>query len=127
MPKQEATPRPARKLPKTYTMQFACFDCRKVFKRSLPYFPTPAQSARIHSCPQCGRNLQPMGRAFRAPRHDDRRGWRRVASIIQQGFTFHPNQGALPANSAELKAHLAERRQRSKGERLAEQIKNRHD
>lgn len=76
-----------------YTMQYACFDCRKVFKQAKSYFPTAQQASREHLCPDCSKPMNLMGTAFRAPRRNDFRRWRHVAELALKGFTFSPNQG----------------------------------
>lgn len=106
-------------------MQYACLSCRKVFKRYCPYFPFPAQKAREPRCPQCGVALQRMGTAFRAPRHDDLRGWRRVAYLTRNGFAFYRNTGTYPESFPEMRAFVDARRERSKGEVLAKKFKTR--
>src|SRR3954470_6989188 len=77
-----------------YQIQFACFDCRKSFKR--PYTvgeqersawlsrrisgrqPTKPFNALVFHCPDCNAEATLMGRAFRAPRYDDVTRWRAV-------------------------------------------------
>ena len=57
----------------------ACFACRKTWKR--PALPGQA-------CPECGGPLHAMGRDFKAPRRQDRRGWKAVAAAFLRGRRF---------------------------------------
>ena len=67
------------------TGPFACFDCRKSWKRPAAEDPT---------CPECGGPLRSMGRKFKAPRRGDRRGWDQVRAAWAAGRRF----GKLPRN-----------------------------
>jgi DNA-directed RNA polymerase subunit RPC12/RpoP len=62
-------------------MQFACFECRKSFKRKL--------GRETYACPQCGKEMCEMGRQFKAPRLDDVKQWRKVEALVRGGITFH--------------------------------------
>lgn len=67
------------------TRHYACFECRKGFKRRDAWTRNPLPTAR---CPQCGKPMSLMGRAFRAPRHNDRVQWRKVERLRQAGIFF---------------------------------------
>lgn len=54
-------------------MAFACFDCQKSFKREVKY-PSSANDD-IKNCPNCGGEVQNMGRHFKAPKSGDRKQW----------------------------------------------------
>ena len=90
----------------THDFPFACFACRKSFKRpwvslEKPYGLTRArkaafeQSARRferefrHKCPQCGGPSHFMGRDFKAPKMADDKAWARVQHFIFSGRTYH--------------------------------------
>jgi hypothetical protein len=62
-------------------MQFACFGCRKSFKRKV--------GRETYTCPQCGQKMCEMGRQFKAPKLDDAKQWRKVEALVQGGITFH--------------------------------------
>ena len=62
-------------------MQFACFECRKSFKRKL--------GREAYACPQCGKDMCEMGRQFKAPKLDDVKQWQKVEALVQGGITFH--------------------------------------
>ena len=62
-------------------MRFACFECRKSFKRELKREP--------YACPQCGNPMFEMGRQFKAPAQTDVKQWRKVEALVRGGITFH--------------------------------------
>jgi hypothetical protein len=90
----------------THDYPFACFVCRKSFKRPWVSLKTPyglsrtektafAQTARRferdfrHKCPQCGAPSHFMGRDFKAPKTVDAKAWARVQRFILSGRTYH--------------------------------------
>ena len=90
----------------THDFPFACFACRKSFKRpwvslKAPYGLARAsrevfqQSARRferdfrHRCPQCGGPSHFMGRDFKAPKTADTKAWARAQRFILSGRTYH--------------------------------------
>jgi predicted RNA-binding Zn-ribbon protein involved in translation (DUF1610 family) len=66
---------------RAHLMQFACFECRKSFKRKL--------GREHYACPQCGKEMCEMGRQFKAPALDDVKQWRKVKALVRGGITFH--------------------------------------
>ena len=85
---------------------YACFACRKSFKRPLvgmqrPYRLTEEQRKTFnsenyrfmigfrHKCPDCAGPARFMGRDFKAPRATDLRTWRRVERFMASGRLFH--------------------------------------
>lgn len=104
-----------------HTLQHACFQCRKVFKKTVPGKEVEAhrdtyvlnQDAQLEfPCPECGQRLNPMGKTFRAPKNSDEERWEVVAELYQHGFRFVGSgfQAAppLPEKKSELKRFLAE-------------------
>jgi hypothetical protein len=71
-------------------MQFACFECRKSFKRKL--------GRETSACPQCGKPMCEMGRQFKAPKLDDAKQWRKVEALVRGGITSEGIQHATRAN-----------------------------
>ena len=67
-------------------MQFACFDCRKSFKRKLA---AVRKTEHPPACPQCSKEMWEMGRQFKAPSQDDIKQWRKVEALVRGGITFH--------------------------------------
>ena len=121
-----------------YRIQHACFECRKSFKidyqsaeqsrrawlsqRISGKKPSEAFVEPSHVCPQCSEPLHMMGRAFRAPKHDDRDAWVAVELLYYAGFRFYSSAGYLPTTAREARAFIAEKRPTSDGAKLAQQI-----
>jgi DNA-directed RNA polymerase subunit RPC12/RpoP len=75
----------------TYKPHYACFACRKAFRRRLrkdqPQLSTgPDKPAR---CPQCGLLMADLGLDFKPPKTSDDKAWDIVAKLWEVGITFH--------------------------------------
>jgi hypothetical protein len=134
-PYVKATVKPKRY---RYQIQFACFDCRKSFKR--PYAddkqersawlsrrisgrrPSKPFNLPVYHCPDCNVEATLMGRAFRAPRHEDVDRWRAVAILARAGVTFYSGVGRLPETAAQARQFVKANRKLSEGEKLARRI-----
>ena len=68
-----------------YNMAFACFDCRKSFKRE---FDLSTEFPLTLKCPNCGGTSHNFGRHFKAPRRTDDRQWRKIRFLFENGFYF---------------------------------------
>lgn len=66
-----------------YLIAFACFDCRKSFKKAITY--------EAPVCPQCGASLKDMGRTFKTPKMSDVEQWAKVQRLWEAGFRFTGN------------------------------------
>ncbi|MBN8487946.1 MAG: hypothetical protein J0M20_09525 [Burkholderiales bacterium] len=86
-------------------LQYACFRCRKSFKRphfsgaTSRFMTSQQQSAqwkeaedfeanRTFKCPDCGENAHYMGIDFKAPRKADVRAWQDAEAFIASGKLF---------------------------------------
>jgi DNA-directed RNA polymerase subunit RPC12/RpoP len=74
-----------------YKPHYACFACRKQFRRRLrrdqPHLADrPDQPAR---CPQCRLLMADMGLDFKPPPKDDEKAWQVAAQLWEVGLTFH--------------------------------------
>ena len=86
--------------------QYACFRCRKSFKRpqfsgSTNRFMTSEQSRgqsreaeefeaqRAYKCPDCGGPCFYMGIDFKAPKKADVKAWKQAERVIQSGKAFY--------------------------------------
>ncbi|PTY00580.1 hypothetical protein DB345_00315 [Spartobacteria bacterium LR76] len=86
--------------------QYACFSCRKCFKRpqaqeSNNRFMTSAQqraqrkkienaeAAREYKCPDCGTPTVFTGIDFKPPRRSDLEGWKKARRFIESGKIFY--------------------------------------
>lgn len=87
-------------------MHYACFTCRKSFKRPLGvatvnhYMTAEQQGAAIRDawekdaaaerkCPDCGGKTFKMGLDFKAPKKGDSKAWGEVEKFILSGKTFY--------------------------------------
>ena len=87
------------------SLQYACFGCRKSFKRpqfhgSHSRFMTQEQrvaqqreaaefeATRTYRCPDCGGTAHFMGIDFKAPKKTDVKGWSAVEAFIRSGRVF---------------------------------------
>src|SRR5262245_27255992 len=126
-----------------YQIQFACFECRKAFKRPIPVYEKrgsawvsrgisgrePAKPWKIpdYHCPDGKRTLTLMGKAFRAPRRADLSQWHKAEILARNGFTFWSSVGRYPDTVSEARRFVEAKLKLSRGERLAKQIrKQRH-
>jgi len=99
----------------TYKPHYACFECRKTFKRRLisdikkghdkNYKELPAK------CPECQSLMANMGMDFEAPKKDDTKSWNHIKQLYHVGITFHScgctGPGYIPNNTAEMIEHFS--------------------
>lgn len=114
-----------------YKRKYACFACRKAFKRpagrDLPdetwvtNDPAP--------CPDCGRPMAHIGHDFKPPRQDDAEAWAVAGQLYARGFHYHTcgcgGAGYRPTRWADVPAFLAANRRLSPGAVLAERFARR--
>ena len=97
-----------------YKEHFACFQCRKAFKRRWPgdYFPPGQFDNRPFPCPECGQPMNDMGVDFKAPPQSDQRQWLKVAVLYSFGIRFDWDRdtsegpGPRPATLSTLEDYL---------------------
>jgi DNA-directed RNA polymerase subunit RPC12/RpoP len=87
-------------------LQYACFKCRKSFKRprfagaSSRFMTTQQQKAqrteaerfeanRKYKCPDCGAQAHFMGHDFKAPKKTNVRAWKKAHAFIMSGKIFY--------------------------------------
>ena len=81
-----------------YLQQFACFNCRKVFKYEVQPTLRQAKTRQDESmrqvdavvCPDCGQAMWLMGRKFKAPKRNNLKQWQKVEKIRKAGFRRFP-------------------------------------
>jgi hypothetical protein len=109
---------------KTYKVTFACFHCRKVFKKP-PIEDYMKQHGRtyeqvvglytdqLNKCPQCGRLMADLGLSFKAPKKTDEKAWRIIEGMYRIGHAFHTcgcdGFGYVPADAREYRQYLHEK------------------
>jgi hypothetical protein len=64
-----------------YLHPFACFVCRRSFKR-------PAVDRDEAACPVCGNPAIALSRKFKPPRQGDIKQWAKVETLVRLGFRF---------------------------------------
>ena len=72
----------SRRTRKDQPLPFACFACRKSFKR-----PTQ-RGVTQRPCPVCSGPAVQLGRYFKPPPHTKRKEWQVVEFLVANGFTF---------------------------------------
>lgn len=74
-----------------YKPHYACFKCRKTYKRRL-LVDISENSNAISSeakCPQCKTLMADMGLDFKSPKKDNIKSWDHVSLLFEIGITFH--------------------------------------
>lgn len=66
-----------------YLFPYACFACRKSFKRKHE------EGMPNKLCPHCGGTAVGLSRNFRAPPMGDVQQWKTVAYLVQHGFRYY--------------------------------------
>jgi len=87
-----------------YLIPFACFVCRKSFKKPVP------DGEYEHSCSECDSPMYEMGRNFSAPKKEDHKQWRKVQLLYAHGFRFvgsgNHNGPNIPKTLADVELFL---------------------
>ncbi len=68
---------------------YACFACRKSFKRKWSEEFKAGMEMPDKTCPHCGGVAIGLSRNFKAPPMNDLPQWKKVAYLINNGFRFH--------------------------------------
>lgn len=79
-----------------YHKAFACFDCRKSFKRAVNLAKTQPNKL---VCPNCGGIAVNLGRHFKPPKTSDIEQWKKVKFLFDHGFHFQKIPVFDPNNS----------------------------
>jgi DNA-directed RNA polymerase subunit RPC12/RpoP len=95
----------------TYKPHYACFACRKAFRRRLRSdIKRPGLAERPARCPQCGLLMADMGLDFKPPKQQDQTAWELAARLWEVGITFHScgcsGPGYRPREPREYQAFL---------------------
>ncbi|MGQ2142398.1 hypothetical protein ACT4R9_00380 [Ornithobacterium rhinotracheale] len=76
----------------TYKSHYACFECRKTFKRRLLKDINRElghEDSVEAKCPQCGGLMADMGLDFESPKMNDTKTWEHIKDLYSVGITFH--------------------------------------
>ncbi|RTQ45648.1 hypothetical protein EJV47_24475 [Hymenobacter gummosus] len=111
-----------------YKATYACFQCRKGFKRRnaedlLPEHRHPETPAR---CPGCGGPTRNLGRDLKLPKQAQTEQWAAIEYLANNRFNFFScgcdGIGVVPQSLAEAQQLVEARRQKSAGEQLLGRI-----
>jgi hypothetical protein len=114
-----------------YKRKYACFACRKAFKRPAGRdLPDASWKDRDPApCPDCGRPMAHIGRDFKPPRRDEVEAWAVAEHLFGRGFHYHTcgcnGPGYRPTRWADVPAFLAQHRRPSAGEVLLARFQRR--
>lgn len=98
-----------------YKPHYACFECRKTFKRRLDYDIEGTTDFTIEAkCPQCGNLTADMGLDFESPKKNDLKAWKHLKDLFTVGITFHScgcgGSGYIPRTTEALIKYLQDRK-----------------
>lgn len=101
----------------TYKPHYACFNCRKTFKRKfITDIKKGRESVFDAKCPDCGGLMADMGLDFESPKKDDLKKWNHLKSLYSVGITFHScgcnGPGYIPDSKEKLIEYFEELKQR---------------
>lgn len=97
-----------------YKPHYACFNCRKTFKRRLAEdLDIPAEQTTEARCPRCGELTADMGLDFKSPPKSGIKAWAHLKDLYSVGISFHTcgcyGPGYIPKNREELLAYFEKR------------------
>ncbi|RYF94012.1 MAG: hypothetical protein EON95_06880 [Caulobacteraceae bacterium] len=84
----------------SYLHPYACFRCRRSFKRA-------STTAAVLTCPRCAGPAIGLTRKFKPPPHDDLKQWAKVEALVRHGFLFWSLDEPYPETLAEVPAFAA--------------------
>ena len=80
-----------------YLHPYACFACRKSFKRATRPYP-------VLPCPDCGGPSIGLTRKFKPPKRSDIKQWEKVEALVRHGFLFWSLGEPYPTDLREVEA-----------------------
>ncbi|GBF06328.1 hypothetical protein DAERI_080119 [Deinococcus aerius] len=116
---------------------YVCFNCRKQFRkpfatiskvdlseREISKFQGVDAEGFSYPCPQCGQELQLIGKNFRAPKQGDLKGWAIARQLVQAGFGYGAGwakgspTGPHPTRLKDVPAFIERNRRKTAGEQI---------
>jgi hypothetical protein len=100
-----------------YKPHYACFHCRKAFKRKhlIDLGRQDKSPEKEAKCPNCGLLMADMGLDFEAPKKDNVKDWAHIKTLYSVGITFHScgctGPGYIPNSKDRLISYFEEVRQ----------------
>jgi DNA-directed RNA polymerase subunit RPC12/RpoP len=100
----------------SYKPHYACFNCRKTFKRRLLNdVARDKEDSLAATCPDCGQLMASMGLDFKSPPKKEINAWQHLQKLYSVGIAFHScgcsGPGYIPRDSAELRNVLLKRKE----------------
>ena len=97
----------------SYKPHYACFNCRKTFKRKLMWdIRRDNKDLTEAKCPQCSELMANMGLDFESPKKDNIKEWNHIQELYSVGITFHScgctGPGYIPKDKDRLIAYFEE-------------------
>lgn len=98
-----------------YKPYYACFKCRKTFKRRISEDCSCSGTgghahAKLAKCPDCGELMADMGTDFQAPGKGKIKAWEHLRVLYSVGIAFHScgcsGPGYVPNTKEGLISHL---------------------
>ncbi|MEM9078253.1 MAG: hypothetical protein AAGC43_14515 [Bacteroidota bacterium] len=105
----------------SYKPHYACFSCKKTFKRRLlididrdSYYHSKTERNPF-KCPDCEDLMANMGLDFESPKKSDIKAWNHIKNLFESGITYHScgcsGPGYIPKNKEKLMEFLNERKE----------------
>jgi DNA-directed RNA polymerase subunit RPC12/RpoP len=90
-----------------YKPHYACFNCRKTFKRRLMSDINRGEDTKLAAkCPECSELMANMGKDFESPKKSDFKKWAHLKNLYTVGITFHScgctGPGFIPNSKEQL-------------------------
>ncbi|NDV79034.1 hypothetical protein [Dysgonomonas sp. 511] len=100
----------------SYKPHYACFDCRKMFRRRLLNDIDRDEKVSVDAkCPQCGGYMANMGLDFKPPKKDDLKAWKHLCDLYSVGITYHSCGCSGPGYIPKTKEKIIEYLETTKG------------
>lgn len=97
-----------------YKPHYACFSCRKTFKRRLLSDIESKDEFQLKEakCPECAQLMACMGKDFQAPKKNNIKQWDHIQLLYSVGITYHScgctGPGYIPNTTEMLIAYFEE-------------------
>lgn len=109
---------------KIYKNTYACFDCRKGFKRRLDedILPQHQRASDVIKCPDCGGAMKDLGLDLRLPARKADEKWAAIEYLSMNNCNFYScgcwGIGPVSQDLASAKSLVENQRPKSEGEML---------
>ena len=94
----------------SYKKHYACFRCRKVFRRPSPWDAAGDDTERTERCPECRAPMADMGMDLKAPKKSAVKEWAILESLFRMGRRFQTcgcdGPGYIPTKPSDHRRYL---------------------